>query len=255
MAGFAHETSSETIDFIEKRGSYAPIDLSFNDENGRAVTLKEIMGKRPAVLTLVYFHCSEACNPLLNNIAEALANLKIDPNGFVVITVSISPEEGPKDARQKKNDFMYTFKKPFPESSWRFLTGSGNHIRKLADATGYSFRKEEDDYVHPLGVVFLAPDGKITRYLRGTFFLPFDFQMGLMEASQGKVGSPMVRAFSICYGYDPAAGKYVLNATRIGMGGSILFAAAFLMFLFMTGKRKVKKEQAPENTAAAGQEP
>lgn len=241
-----HETSEATVDFAEKTGAYAPTDTQFMDEGGKDVTIRGLIHGGPAVLTLIYFKCPEACNPLLNNLAEALANQKLDPKSFTVITISISPDEGPADAAHKKEQIMHNFQKPFPPDSWRFLTGTDENIDRLADSIGFSFRKEGDDYVHPLGLVFIAPDGKITRYLHGTYFLPFDLQMGLLEASKGKIGPPVMRAFAVCYGYDPASGKYVFRAVQVAMVASLLFTTGFMLFLFR-GKKKKKKEEVTQN--------
>jgi protein SCO1 len=244
----AHDASTETIDFVEKRGGYVPLDTHFKDESGKEVTLRDLMRGRPALLTLIYYHCADACNPLLNNLASALANLKLDPKKYQVITASISADEGPDAAAKKKKNIMNTLPKTFPGDSWRFLSGDEKGIKELADSIGFSFRKDEDgdEYVHPLGVVFLAADGKITRYLHGTYFLPFDLEMGFLEASKGKVGSPLVRTFSVCYGYDPASGKYILNIARISGVSTIIFAALFLAFLFRKKKER-KKESSDMN--------
>jgi protein SCO1 len=222
-------------DFKEKLGSLAPLDLPFADEQGKNVTFRQVMGKKPAILTLIYFRCPGKCSPLLNNLADTLAALKVDPKKYVVLTVSIDPTENPELVKEKKKNYFNTFEKPFPEETWRFLTGNEENIRKLADSVGYSYRFEDGQFVHPLGLVFLSPEGKITRYLNGIVYLPFDLEMGLLEASKGMVGAPVKRALLLCYAYDPGSRKYELSITKIAGLATLFFIALYILIFLLRG--------------------
>lgn len=240
---FAQKTASPPPDFKEQLGKSAPLDIPFTDEEGKEVTFRQIMGKKPAIVTLVYYRCPGKCSPLLNNLADTLASLSVSPESYKVITLSIDPSERPELAAEKKKNYLASFEKPFPEQTWRFLTGREEQIRKFADSIGYSYRYEEDQYVHPLGLVFLSPEGRITRYLNGILFLPFDLEMGLMEASEGKVGSPVRRALMLCYSYDPGSRKYVFSITRIA--GAVILCMIILFIIYLRTKETLKKREKP----------
>jgi protein SCO1 len=231
----AQKAGSLPVDFNEKLGSSVPLDVPFSDEDGKEVTFRKIMGGKPAVLNLIYFRCPAKCSPLLNNLADTLAHLQISPEKYVVITLSIDPQEKAALAKEKKKNYLNTFEKPFPEESWRFLTGSEEQIKKTADSIGYGFKFEDGQYIHPLGLVFLSPEGKITRYLNGILFLPFDLEMGLMEASKGKIGAPVKRALLLCYNYDPGSRKYVFSITKIAGFVTLFLMVIFIAFLLVRG--------------------
>ncbi len=240
----AQKTGSPPPDFKEQLGKFAPLDIPFTDEEGKEVNFRQIMGKKPAIVTLVYYRCPGKCSPLLNNLADTLASLSVSPESYVVITLSIDPTEKAELASEKKKNYLATFEKPFPEKTWRFLTGGEEQIRKLADSIGYSYRYENDQYVHPLGLIFLSPEGRITRYLNGILFLPFDLEMGLLEASKGKIGSPVRRALMLCYSYDPGSRKYVFSITRIA--GAVILLLIMFFIVYLRAKDRLKKRKSPD---------
>jgi protein SCO1/2 len=81
----------------------------------------------------------------------------------------------------------------------------------------------------------LTPQGRISRYFYGVDFPPKDLRMGLVEASQGKIGNAVDAVLLFCYHYDPETGKYgamVANILRLAAGATILFIGAFLFVLW-----------------------
>jgi protein SCO1/2 len=133
--------------------------------------------------------------------------------------------------------------KPFPEDTWRFLTGDKDNIHKLTDAVGFRFKRVGEDFEHPVSVMILAPDGKITRYMYGTDFLPFDLKMALMEASQGKIGPAISKVVRFCFSYDPKANKLVFNTLKVTGTVTLLFALSFVLFLLFKGRKQHPKEE------------
>ena len=73
--------------------------------------------------------------------------------------------------------------------------------------------------------MILTPDGQLSRYFYGVEYAPRDVRLGLVEASQNKIGSPVDQILLFCYHYDPATGKYgaiAMNMMRFA-GGTFRF--------------------------------
>jgi cytochrome oxidase Cu insertion factor (SCO1/SenC/PrrC family) len=69
--GYAHVEQTKDqlgIGINEKLGQTIPLDLTFNDENGNQVSLRQLI-HTPTILAPVYFHfhCPDVCSPLLFN--------------------------------------------------------------------------------------------------------------------------------------------------------------------------------------------
>jgi protein SCO1/2 len=231
------------IGIDQKLGQYIPLDLTFNDENGQRVSLKQLILK-PAILALAYLHCPNVCSLLLQNLAEVLNNLPAEPGkDYIVLTVSFDETEKPSLALEKKRTYMKMIQKPFPEEAWRFLTGDKENIRKLTDAVGFHFKRVKEDFEHPVLLIILAPDGKIVRYMYGADPLPFDLKIALVEASQGRIGPAIAKVVRFCFSYDPKANKLVFNMLRVTGTATLIFALSFVLFLLFKGRNQKSKEE------------
>jgi len=234
-----HPKDQQEIGIDEKLGQSVPLEIVFNDENGRQVNLKHLI-RAPAILAPVFYRCPNVCSFLLYNLAETLKKLPADPGrDYVVLAISFDETEKPDLALEKKKMYLQVLEKTFPEEAWRFLTGDRENIRQLTDAIGFHFRRQGQDFLHPVSLVILSPDGKITRYLYGTEFLPFDIKMALLEASEGRVGPTLSKVLKFCFSYDPKGKKYVFNTLKITGIITLLFALAFILFLVLKGKRRL----------------
>jgi protein SCO1/2 len=229
------------IGIDEKLGQLIPLDLTFHDENGNSVSLKQLI-HTPTILALVYYHCPNVCNFLLQNLADVLNRLPEEPDKeYRVISVSFDEKEKPPLALQKKKTYLTMIDKPFPENAWRFLTGDNENIRKLTDAVGFHFKRVGDDFEHPVSLIILAPNGKIARYMYGADPLPFDLKMALIEASEGKIGPAISKVVRFCFSYDPKANKLVFNTLRVTGSVTLLLALSFVVFLLLKGGKKIPK--------------
>jgi protein SCO1/2 len=159
------------------------------------------------------------------------------------VAFSFDETEKPDLALEKKRMYLKMIEKPFPEDAWRFLTGDKENIHKLTDAIGFHFKKQGEDFLHPVTVIILSPDGKITRYMYGTDFLPFDLKMALLEASEGRVGPTLSKVLRFCFSYDPKGRKYVFNTLKITGIVTLLFALSLILFLVFKGKRQPIQEE------------
>jgi protein SCO1/2 len=245
----AHVEQSKELPGIgidEKLAKRIPLDLTFHDETGRPVALRQLIGT-PTILAFVYYHCPNVCSLLLQNLANVLNRLPAEPEKeYRVISVSFDEKEKPDLALQRKRIYLKMIQKPFPEDAWRFLTGDKDNIRKLAEAVGFQFKRVGEDFEHPVSLIILAPDGKITRYMYGTDFLPFDLKMALMEASQGKIGPAISKVVRFCFSYDPKANKLVFNTLKVTGTVTLLFALSFVVFLLFKGRNRHPKEESQE---------
>jgi protein SCO1/2 len=231
------------IGIDEKLGQLIPLDLTFHDENGNAIRLKQLI-HRPTILAPVYYSCPNVCSFLLFNLSGVINKMDSEPGKeYQVLTFSFDETEKPDLALEKKKMYLKMIEKPFPEATWRFLTGDKENIHQLTDAIGFHFKRQGQDFLHPVSLVILSPDGKITRYIYGTEFLPFDIKMALLEASEGKVGPTLSKVLRFCFSYDPKGRKYVFNTLKVTGIVTLLFALSLILFLVFKGKRKPIQEE------------
>jgi protein SCO1/2 len=181
------------------------------DESGRAVRLGDYFGRRPVVLSLAYYGCPMLCTLSLNGLASALKTLSFDAGReFEVVTVSFEPKETPEQATAAKKTYLDRYGRPAAAGGWHFLTGDAAAIAAVTRAVGFRFAWDEEtrQYAHPTGIVVATPQGRIARYLYGVEYAPKDLRFALVEASSGRVGSPVDQLLLYCYEYDPVRGRY-----------------------------------------------
>jgi protein SCO1/2 len=231
------------ITIEQKLNEQVPLDLTFHDESGRTVQLREYFGKKPVLLTLVYYECPSLCGLVLQGLLKSLRVLKYTPGDqFDIVTVSINPKETPALAAAKKQNFLKEYGRLDAANGWHFLTGEEPQIRRLADAVGfrYVYDPKSGQYAHAAGVMLLTPDGKVSRYFYGIEYSPRDLRMGIIDASQGKVGSPVEKIILFCYQYDPTTGKYslaILRVVQLSSAFTVLLVGGFMVLQFYREKR------------------
>jgi protein SCO1/2 len=232
----------QEVGIDEKLGATIPLDLVLKGEDGQPVTLRQLIDK-PTLLTLNYFRCAGICTPQLSGVAEVLNRTEAIPGkDFQVLTVSFDGRDEPEIAAQKRTNYLGEITRPFPPAAWRFLTGPDATTRGLADAVGFKFKQVDNDFVHAAAIIFISPQGKVTRYMYGTTYVPADLQMAAQEAARGEAQPTINKFLKFCFSYDPAGRKYVLNSTTIGATVIILAALAFVATLVRRG-RKTKSEE------------
>ena len=215
-----------------------PPGLTFQDETGKAIRLSDYFGRKPMVLNLVYYQCPMLCGEVLSGLTSSLSLLKFDVGKeFDVITVSFDPRETPAIAAEKKRAFLQRYRRASAEQGWHFLTGDEANIAALTKAAGfgYQYDAQSAQFAHATAILVLTPEGKISRYFYGVEFPPKDLRLGLVEASQNKIGNAVDEVLLYCYHYDPATGKYgaIINHTlQLAGTVTILIMGAFLAVMF-----------------------
>jgi protein SCO1/2 len=234
--------ADEKVGVEEKLGETIPLDLEFRDEEGKTVEIGQLL-RRPTVLTLVYFRCPSICAPLMHEVASNVDKIDLVPGvDYDLVTVSFDDRETPELARTAKKNLLDEMETKVPPDSWRFLTGEADDIARLADAVGFRFKRDKQDFVHAATVIFLTKDGKIVRYLGGLKLLPADLELAILDAARGTPRTLMQRIQQLCYAFDPAGKTYVLQVNRIILAVSLGGLGIFLAFLLLFRRKRPEAE-------------
>ena len=246
LSAQVYDTNEPEIGVAEHLGETIPLDLTFNNEKGQNVTLREVITK-PTILTLVYFDCPGLCSPLLDGVSEVIEKMDLElGKDYEVLTISFNTNDTPERAVEKKQNFLRKHSLKHADS-WTYLTGDSANIAQIVNAVGFKYKKAGNDWVHPAVITILSPQGKITRYLYGTNFLPFDVKMAVVEAQKGIPRPTINRLLEFCYSYDPSGRRYVLEVTKVS-GVLILFMALVILTTLIIRSRTGKsKTTTPEN--------
>ena len=246
------------IDIDERLNEPLPLDARFLNDAGEPVTLRQYFtGDRPVLVQLGYNKCPMLCNLVLNGTFDGLKGVDWMPGKeFEVVSISIDPTETPALAKAKKESYLAEFDRPGSGLGVHFLTGSELMSRSVADAVGFRFRRQDNgDYAHAAVIVLCTPDGRVSHYMYGTKFEPADLRMGLLEASQGRIGTTLDKFILWCHIYDANARGYVLQARRVmSLGGLVtllVLGGGLAMFWRAEIKKKQKQSASAANAAAA----
>jgi len=229
------------VSFEQRLNEQLPLELPFKDENGAAVKLGDYFGRKPVVLTFVYYECPMLCTEVLNGLESALRVLNESiGREFDVVTVSFDPKETPVLALGKKKAYLERYKRPEAAQGWHFLTGEQSSIEALTRAAGFNYVWDEDShqFAHASGIVVVTPQGKVSRYFFGVDYSPRDIKFALVESSTEKIGSLADRLLLYCYHYDPAKGNYGFVAMRAVRIGGAVTMLALLGFVFVSLRKE-----------------
>jgi len=202
-----------------------PLDLAFRDETGRGVQLREYFGQKPVVLAFVYYGCPMLCDQVEQGVVGVLRMLSFNPGrDYNVVFISFDPRETPEMAADKKKKALAHFRRPETDSGWHFLTGSKESIEAATKAANFrfTFDAKSNLFAHASGVMVLTPDGRISRYFYGVEYPGRDMRFGLVDASAGKIGTPIDHVLLFCYHYDPTAATYSASILKIIRLGGVL---------------------------------
>jgi protein SCO1/2 len=236
------------IGIDQKLDKQVPLDLTFKDEFGRSVQLREFFKSgKPVLLAPVYYRCPMLCTQILNGVAGALKAVSLNPGqDFEVVAVSFDPKDTPEIAGPKKQMYLRRYNRPGTANGWHLLSGDEANIKPLMDAIGYRYRYDPstDQYAHASGIMIITPEGRLSRYFYGIEYAPRDLRLGLVEASQNKIGSPVDQILLFCFHYDPATGKYgavAMNIVRAAGAAFVLLCGGFLAIVLRRDFRNDRK--------------
>ena len=222
----------------QRLGKQIPADLEFRNEAGKQVRLGQYLGNGPVILNFVYFHCPMLCGQVLQGLTGALRAIGYTAGrDFTVLTVSFDPQETPEMAAAKKKMVLATYGRPEAEKGWHFLTGSAASVAALTQAAGfqYQYNAQSNQFAHPTAIMVLTAEGKIAQYYYGIEYAPRDLRLGLVQASNGQIGTLTDEALLYCYRYDPQSGTYSAIISRVlRISGAVWLAmvSVFLVVMF-----------------------
>jgi protein SCO1 len=253
QSGYGHDTTETSnverggVGIEEKTGGTVPPDLTFRDENGSEIRLGKSFGK-PVLLTLVYYTCEHICPLVLSGLAQAVPRLAFTPGkDYRLITVSFDETDTPKIAREIKKNYIKAAGSPSGEEGWQFLVGDRDAIGQLTKAVGFTFRKEIHGFDHPVVLILLTAEGKISQYVYVTkyqygadypiAFSSFDLNMGLTQAAKGKEVTGITKALLYCFSHEPPGqSKFFAFLALVGLF-TLAALAAFFIYLQMSTRR------------------
>lgn len=219
----------QNVEFAQRLGEQLPLDLTFFDEDGRVVPLRQYFSRKPVVLAFVYYECPMLCSQVLNGVTSALVALdETAGRDYEVVAVSFDPRDTPVAAGAKKKSYLDRYNRSGSERGFHFLTGSEASVKALTAAAGfrYSWDETTQQFAHASGVVVATPQGKLSRYFFGIEYAPRDLRFALIESSAGRVGSLVDQVLLYCYHYDPKTGSYSFVAMKaIQLGGALTLLA------------------------------
>lgn len=234
----------EGVGIEQRLGATVPLDALLLDEAGRPVRLGKFFGTRPVVLVLAYYNCPMLCTQVLNGTVAAMRAISFDAGReYEVVTVSFDPRDKPRDAAAKKIPYVKEYGRPGAADGWHFLTASTASIERITESIGFHYRWDEsrNQFAHASAIYVLTPDGRVSRYFFGIEYAPRDLRLGLIEASNRKIGTPVDEILLYCFHYDPAAGKYgavVMNIVRVAGAVAVLVLSVFLTIMWRRDARR-----------------
>jgi protein SCO1/2 len=232
------------VAFGQNLNAQLPLDTLLRDESGRKVPLGQYFGKKPVVLLFVYYECPMLCTLELNGLVRNLRALSMTAGKeFDIVTISIDPTETPALARAKKTGYLKKYGRPEAEGGWHFLTGPAEPVRRLADTVGfrYAYDPKSKQYAHPAGLVVATPEGRLARYIYGVDFPANTLRWSLIDASAGRIGTPVDRVLLMCFHYDPSTGRYnfaVMFVVRFLGICTLIGLAVFVTANFLRDRRR-----------------
>jgi len=229
----------QEIGIYERLDSVLPDNIQLINQDSMPVNLKSLINK-PTVISFVYYECPGLCSPLLNGLAEVIDKAQLElGKEYQVITISFNYQDTPRLGKKKKKNYVASIKRKIDESQWIWLTGDSVNIRKITDATGFKYKRDGKEFLHPASIIVVSPNSKITRYLYGTEYLPFDLKMAVIEASEEKAMPTISKLLKFCFNYNSESKKYLFNVTSIS-GSFIILLVLIFLFTVLLKKKPIK---------------
>jgi len=231
----------QNVTFRPELNAQMPLDTPFTDENGKSVTLGSYLRQqKPVLLAFVYYGCPMLCTQLEQGLVGSLRMLSFNPGrDYEVVFISFDDRDSAQMATAKKKTAMDHFRRPETASGWHFLSGSKESIATVTNAANFHFNFDQKNnlFAHGSGILLLTPDGRISRYFYGVEFPGRDLRLGLVDASQGKIGTPVDKVLLFCFQYDPSAARYSATILSIMRVGAVLTIAGLLFVILFFWRR------------------
>ena len=215
--------------FEQHPGAQLPLDVTLRGADGRPVRFGSLFDGKPVLLDFEYDRCTTLCGVMLDQITGALRPLPlVAGRDYRLVAIDIDPAATPQQAA------AFATAHGVAGDGMEVLTGDEPAIRRLAEATGFPYRRDPatGQYAHPAGFLVATPSGGVSRYLLGFDWRPFDLRLALTEARRATIAAPAQAVLLFCYCYDPQTGRYDLAVGRLLdiVGAATLLAIAGLVW-------------------------
>lgn len=221
----------------QRLNAQVPLDATFRNEAGSAITIGDLTGEKPTILILAYYTCPMLCSQVLNGAARTLGVVDLEiGDDYQVVTISFDPRDTAESAAAAKRGYTQRVGKPGAERGWHFLTGDEAEIRKVTNAVGfgYKFDSEKNQYAHASAMILLTPEARVSQYYFGIEYSARDVRLGLVEAANENIGTVVDQLLLYCYQYNPATGKYgavVMRMLRVAAIFTVIGLIAMIVLL------------------------
>ena len=245
----------QNVGFEPALNAKMPLDLPFRDETGREVKLGDYFGTKPVVLAFVYYSCPMLCEQVQQGVVGSLRMLSFNPGrDYEVVFISFDPKDTPESAAEKKKVALGHFRHEGSPDAWHFLSGSETSIAAATQAANFHYKFDEKSglFAHASGVMIFTPDGRISRYFYGVEYPGRDVRLGLVDASAGKIGSPIDHVLLFCYHYDPTSATYSASILKLVRLGGILTVLCFVGAVLIFRRRDAALARARLNHPVGG---
>ncbi len=242
----AEPAALQGIGFDQRLNAQVPLQAEFTNDSGKSVRLGEYFGSQPVILVLAYYQCPRLCNMVLNGLVQGMLEMNLEAGrDFQIVTVSFDPREEWQLAAAKKESYLARYGRPGAAAGWHFLTGRDDQIKLLTETVGFRYRFDpaQNQFLHASGIMILTPEGKISRYFYDVNYPGRDLRLGLVEASNHKIGSPVDQILLYCFHYDATLGRYsasIMNMVRLSGITTMIGIGAFVVFLQRRHSQKVR---------------
>jgi protein SCO1/2 len=247
----------QNVGFEPQLNAQLPLDAEFRDESGRDVKLREYFHGKPVLLALVYYGCPMLCNQVEQGVVGSLKMLSFNAGrDYEVVFLSFDPRETPDMAAQKKTAALSRYSRPETVSGWHFLTGKDDSIRAVTSAANfrYSLDEKHNLYAHASGIMLLTPDGRISRYFYGVEYPSRDVRLGLVDASAGKIGTPIDHLLLFCFQYNPETARYSATILKVIRLGGVLTIFSIVAGILIFRRKDVRAASATSRPPQGGPE-
>ena len=237
----------QNVGFEPQLNAQLPLDTDFRDESGSNVKLRDYFHGKPVLLALVYYGCPMLCNQVEQGVVGSLKMLSFNAGrDYQVVFVSFDPRETPDMAAQKKTAALSHYGRPETASGWHFLTGKDQAIHAVTAAANfrYSFDEKNNLFAHASGIMLITPDGRISRYFYGVEYPSRDVRLGLVDASAGKIGTPIDHLLLFCFHYDPSTARYSATILKVIRLGGVLTIFSIVAGILIFRRRDVRAASA-----------
>jgi len=215
-AGSAHAVLSSsdiaTVQLDPPAGARLPPDLSFRDESGATVTAAHALSGHPAVLVFADYECKQLCGTGLGLAAGALTETGLEPGrDYVFLAIGLRTNaDASNGAAAMRHAQLGGEDRAKLATATTLLSGDAAVVRTATASMGYTDRYDTGTniFAHPVGLMVLTADGRLSRVLSGLSPDPGSLRLALAEASQGRIGGLADRVRLLCYGFDRVHGVY-----------------------------------------------